>query len=92
MSGYRELMRRKVLEELYDKMTPEDKRLFVQLTIQDKNHKEIIDALNTQNTKISKVSDKLERQSWITDFGSDVAANFFTDGLIWLLRKVIIKS
>lgn len=92
MSGYRELMRRKVLEELYDKMTPEDKRLFVQLTIQNKNHKEIIDALNTQNTKISKVSDKLERQSWITDFGSDVAANFFTDGLIWLLRKVIIKS
>ena len=28
------------------------------------------------------------KKDWLTDFGSDVAANFFTDGLIWLARTL----
>jgi hypothetical protein len=31
---------------------------------------------------------KLESQSWFTDFGSAVLANFTTDGLIWLARRL----
>ena len=33
MSGYRELMRRKLLEDIYNKMSPEEKRTFIQLTL-----------------------------------------------------------
>lgn len=91
MSGYRELMRRKLLEELYEKMTPEEKRTFITLTMENKNHKEIMDTLAQQHSQISRVSDKVEKQSWITDFGSDVAANIFTDGLILLGRKLFGK-
>ena len=51
MSGYRELMRRKLLEQMYDKMSDEEKRTFVQLTMQNKDHTEIMSALNDLRQK-----------------------------------------
>jgi len=86
--GYRELMRKRLLEQMYDKMSDDEKRLFVQLTMQDRDHHEIMEALNSQRSQIGRIADKLDKQSWYVDFGSDVAANFFTDGLIWLGRKL----
>lgn len=88
MSGYRELMRRKLLEEIYDKLTPEEKLAYVQLTMQDKDHREIMDALEKQQVQISRVVEKVEKQSWFNSFGSDVAANFTSAGLIWLGSKL----
>lgn len=78
---YRGLMRRKMLEDIYDKMSEEEKHTFVQLTLQDKGHSEIMEALSRQKEDLEAIKRK---QSWLTDFGSDVAANFLTDGLIWL--------
>lgn len=85
---YRELMRRKLLEQIYDKMSDEEKRLFVQLTMQNRDHREIMDALRRQQAQISRVVDKVEKQSFALDFGSDILANFTTDGLIWLASKL----
>lgn len=86
--AYRELMRRKLLEQIYDKMSDEEKRLFVQLTMQDKDHREIMDALQRQQIQIGRVADKVEKQSFALDFGSDILANFTTAGLIWLASKL----
>jgi hypothetical protein len=86
--AYRELMRRKLLEQIYDKMSDEEKRLFVQLTMQDKDHREIMDALQRQQIQIGRVADKVEKQSWFNSFGSDVAANFASAGFIWLASKL----
>ena len=83
--GYRELMRRKLLERIYDKMSDEEKRTFVQLTMQNKSHTEIMEALSRQKAQLDKIEKK---QNWLTDFGSDIAANFLTDGLIWLGSKL----
>lgn len=88
MRGYREFMRRQLLERIYDKMTEEEKRTFVQLTMQNKSHTEIMEALNRQREQIDRIEKK---QNWLTDFGSDIAANFFTDGLIWLGRTIFKK-
>ena len=85
MSGYRELMRRQLLERIYDKMSDEEKRTFVQLTMQNKSHTEIMEALSHQKVQLDKIEKK---QNWLTDFGSDIAANFLTDGLIWLGSKL----
>jgi hypothetical protein len=85
----KELMRRKLLEDLYDRMTDEEKRTFVMLTMQDKSHEEIMKAIGGQRAQIERMAKKVERQNWYTDFGSDVAANFFTDGIIWLVRKLV---
>ena len=88
---YGELMRRKLLDQMYDKMSDEEKRTFVQLTMQWKNHQEIMEALRKQQTQISRVAEKVEKQSFALDFGSDILANFTTDGLIWLASKLFRK-
>ncbi len=85
---YRELMRRKLLEQIYDKMSDEEKRLFVQLTLQNRDHREIMDALLRQQAQISRVVENVEKQDWLNSFGSDILANFTTDGLIWLASKL----
>jgi len=85
IDGY---LRRKLLERIYEKMSDDEKRLFVQLSMQNKSHVEIMQALQQQSAQIAQVADKINRQSWLTDFGSDVAANFFTDGLILLARRL----
>ena len=78
---YRELMRRKLLEEIYDKMSDEEKRAFVQLTAQNKDCEEIRRALE----EIRK------RQSWVLDFSSNVAGNAVWDGFVWLVKYIIRK-
>lgn len=88
MSTYRELMRRKLLEQMFEKMSDDEKRTFVQLTMQNKDHQEIMDALRQQKEDLEAVK---RRQNWYVDFGSDVAANFLTDGLIWLGSKIFRK-
>ena len=87
----RELMRRQLLEQIYDKMSDEEKRTFVQLTMLDKDHNEIMDALKAQREQVEQIAQKVEKQSWLTDFGSDLLANFTTDGLIYLGRKLLGK-
>ena len=53
MNAYCELMRRKLLEEVYEGLSPEDKRLFVQLTMQDKSWSEIAQALQQQQAQLN---------------------------------------
>jgi hypothetical protein len=88
MNAYRELMRRKLLEEIYEGLSPDDKRIFVQLTMQDKSWSEIAQALQQQKTQLDRIE---KNQNWAVDFGSDVAANLFTDGLIWLGSELFKK-
>jgi phenolic acid decarboxylase len=82
------LARRQLLERIYDRMTDEERRLFVQMALQNRSADEILQALQQQSVQIAQVADKVNRQSWLTDFGSDVAANFFTDGQILLARRL----
>ena len=81
--GYRELMRRKLLEEMYDKMSPEEKKTFVQLTMQDKDHTEIMNALSGISKKVDE-----SKHSWFSDFGANIAGNAAFDGAVWLLSKI----
>ena len=82
------LARRQLLERIYDRMTDEERRLFVQMALQNRSTDEILQALQQQSAQMAQVADKVNRQSWLTDFGSDVSANFFTDGLILLARRL----
>lgn len=86
MNSYRALMRRRLLEQMYDSLSEEDKRLYVRLSMQDKDSQEILDAIRQQHRQLEEIQRK---QNWLTDFGSDVAANFFTDGIIWLGTKLL---
>ena len=88
MNAYRAMLRRKLLEEIYNDLSEEDKRTFIQLTMQDKSWSEIAQALQQQKTQLDRIE---KNQNWAVDLGSDIAANFLTDGLIWLGSKLFRK-
>ena len=85
------LIRRKLLEDIYDKMSDDDKRLFVQLTLQNKSRDEILQALAQQNAKIEDVSKKIGNHPFATDLFSNVLGNGITDGLLWLGKALFRK-
>ena len=88
MNAYRELMRRKLLEEIYEKLSPEDKRTFVQLTLQDRNWNEILQALKQQNAKIDDVSRKIGKHPFVSDLLANIVGNGITDTAIWIGSKL----
>ena len=88
MNAYRAILRRQLLEEIYNDLSEEDKRTFIQLTMQDKSWSEIAQALQQQKTQLDRIE---KNQNWAVDIGSDIAANSITDGLIWLGSKLFRK-
>lgn len=84
MSGYRELMRRQLLEQMYDKMSDDERRAFVQLTMQDKDHVEIMSALNDLKQKADS-----NHHSFTSDLLANVTGNAIFDGAVWLVSKLI---
>ena len=46
------LMRQKLLEEMYDRMTDDEKRLFIQLTLQQRSTDEIKKVLQEQSAQL----------------------------------------
>lgn len=84
--GYRELMRRKLLEDIYEKMSDEEKKAFIQLTMQDRDRKEIMSALQELKQKADS-----NHHSFVSDFGANIAGNALWDGLIWLGSRIMKK-
>lgn len=79
------LIRRKLLEEMYDRMTDDEKKLFVQMTLQNKNHSEIMQAIDQQRMQLDEIK---KGQNWTRSFGSDLLANFTSAGVLWLGSKL----
>ena len=82
------LMRRKLLEQMYDRMTDEEKRIFVMMTMQDKSNDDILRAIQQNQQHLQHLVEKADRDRWYTAFGSDVAANVLTTSAFWLLGKL----
>lgn len=91
MNDYRGLMRKKLLEDIYDRMSNEEKRLFVQLSIQDKDKEEILQAIGRQDGKIEDVSRRIGKYPFASDLLANVSGNFITDGLTWLGKALFRK-
>ena len=85
------LMRRKLLEQMYDRMTDEEKRLFAMLTMQNKSNDDILRAIQQNQQHLQHLVEKADRDRWYTAFGSDVAANVLTTSAFWLLGKLFSK-
>ena len=85
------LMRRTLLEEMYDRMTDEDKRTFALMTMQDKSADDILQAIRQNRQHLEHLVEHADRDRWYTAFGSDVAANVLTTSAFWLLGKLFNK-
>ena len=84
MTDYRAFLRRRMLEDMYDRMSEDEKKLFVQMTMQDKSHSEIMSALQDLRQKADK-----NHHSFVSDFGANIAGNAVWDGLVWLGGKLL---
>ena len=85
------IARRILLERIYDKMTGEEKRLFVLLSMQDHSSDDILRAIRQNQQHLEHLVEKADRDRWYTAFGSDVAANVLTTSAFWLLGKIFSK-
>ena len=82
--NHQALMRRYLLEDIFSRMTDEEKRLYIQMSIQDRDHQEIMRALH----QIDKKADS-NHHSWLSDFSANVAGNYFADASIWLVSRLL---
>ena len=85
------LMRRKLLEEMYDRMTDEEKRIFAMMTMQNKSNDEILRAIQQNQQHLQHLVEHTDRDQWYKAFGSDVAANVLTTSAFWLLGKLFAR-
>lgn len=80
------LMRRRLLEDIYDRMTDEEKRLFVQLTLQQRSTEEIKKILGQQSLQLEDI--RRHQQTFSQDFLSNILGNATWDGALWLLGRL----
>ena len=80
------LMRRKLLEEMYDRMTDDEKRLFVQMTMQNRSNDEILRALQRQSAQLDNLRQR--QQTFGEDFASNIAGNAVWAGAEWLIGRL----
>ena len=79
-------LRRQLLERIYNKMSDDEKLLFVQLTMQNKSHTEIMAALQKQQAQLAKL--QRTQQTFGQDFLSNVAGNAAYDAALWLVKRL----
>ena len=80
------LMRRKLLEQIYDRMSPDEKQLFVQMTMQQRSTTDILKALQSQSAQIADL--RKHQQTFGEDFASNILGNATWDGAAWLLGRL----
>lgn len=83
------LARRMLLERIYDKMTPEEQRLFVLMTMQNRSADDIMRAIQQNQKQLQHIVEHIDRDKWWVAFGSDVAANVLTSSAAWLLGRLL---
>lgn len=79
-------MRRRLLEDIYDRMTDEEKRLFVQLTLQQRSTEEIKKVLGQQSLQLEDI--RRRQQTFSQDFLSNILGNATWDGALWLIGRL----
>lgn len=80
------LMRKKLLEDIYERMTDDEKKLFVQMAMQQKSSDEILKALEQQSAQIDDLRQR--QQTFGQDFLSNIVGNATWDGALWLVSKL----
>lgn len=88
MSVYRELLRQQALEDIRKKLTPEDMHALAQLT-NDARDAEILQALHRQGGEIAEIHDKVSKQTWLSDFSSNIAGNAVWGGAVWVASQLL---
>ena len=79
-------LRRQLLERIYNKMSDDEKRLFIQMTMQNKSHSEIMAALQQQQAQMTDL--RKHQQTFGEDFASNIAGNAAWEALVFLAKRL----
>ena len=79
-------LRRQLLESIYAKMSDDEKRFFIQLTMQNKSHQEIMAALQQQQAQLTDL--RKHQQTFGEDFASNIAGNAAWEALVFLAKRL----
>ena len=71
---------------MYDRMSDEEKRLFIQLTMQDKDYREIMQALQELKQKADS-----NHHSFTSDLVANISGNAIFDGVVYLFSRLFKK-
>lgn len=85
-------MRRRLLEDIYDKMSEEERRTFIFMAMDDKGHDEIMSALQEQRQATEELSRKIGSHPFATDLLANVTGNAITGGLLWIGKMLLNAS
>ena len=80
------LMRKKLLEDIDERMTDDEKKLFVQMAMQQRSTDEILAALQQQSAQLGDLARR--QQTFGEDFLSNIVGNATWDGALWLVSKL----
>ena len=80
------LMRRKLLEDIYERMTDDEKKLFVQMTMQQRSADEIKKVLQEQSAQLQDL--RRRQQTFSQDFLSNILGNATWDGALWVINRL----
>ena len=80
------LMRRKVLEDIYDRMTDEERKVFVREFLRQGDTQEVLQALQRQSRRLEELPDR--RQVFGDSLLSNVAGNAAWSAAQWLLGRL----
>ena len=81
------LMRRRILEDIYDRMTDDERKLFVRMTMEQRSTDDILKALEQQSLQIQDL--RRHQQTFVSDFASNILGNATWDGAVWLLGRLL---
>ena len=87
----KDYMRYQLLQDILQKMTPEERQAYIVNASKQKQHQELLDAIHARDGQIDRIAKKVENQNWLTSFTSDVLANFTSAGVLWLGSKLLKK-
>lgn len=76
------------MQDILQKMTPEERQAYMANVVQQKQHKEVMDAIHAQDRQISQIIEKGSNNNWLASFTSDVLGNFTSIGILWLGSKL----
>ena len=79
-------LRRQLLESIYSKMSDDEKRLFIQMSMQNRSHQEIMAALQQQQAQLADI--KKHQQTFGEDFASNIAGNAAWEVMVWIARRL----
>ena len=82
-------LRLRLLQRICDGMTEEEKRLLVQRSLQEDRAGRVMQALQRQERQLDALVEHASRQSWLSDFGANIAGNAVFDGSVWVLSRLL---